>query len=66
MSPEPQANASRPTGADRFRIASELLMLAALVAILSLGLLSALLAGLLIWICWLKGEKPRWRWGGEE
>jgi hypothetical protein len=19
--------------------------------------------GILIWICWKKGEKPRWRWG---
>jgi hypothetical protein len=27
---------------------------------------SFVLAGLLIWICWLKGEKPRWRWGGDE
>lgn len=21
------------------------------------------LAGILLFICWLKGEKPRWRWG---
>ena len=21
--------------------------------------------GILIWICWKKGEKPRWRWGGK-
>ena len=27
---------------------------------------SLILAGLLIWVCWLKGERPRWRWGGEE
>jgi hypothetical protein len=27
---------------------------------------SFVLAGLLFRICWLKGEKPRWRWGGEE
>jgi hypothetical protein len=24
----------------------------------------ALLVGLLILICWLTGERPRWRWGG--
>jgi len=23
------------------------------------------LLGLLFWICWLKGEPPSWRWGGE-
>jgi hypothetical protein len=23
----------------------------------------AALTGLLILICWLKGERPRWRWG---
>ena len=22
-----------------------------------------ILTGILIWICWKKGEKPRWRWG---
>jgi len=25
----------------------------------------AALTGLLILICWLKGEPPRWRWGGD-
>jgi len=25
----------------------------------------AALAALLIAICWLKGEKPRWRWGDD-
>ena len=24
------------------------------------------LSGLLIGVCWLKGEPPRWRWGGDE
>ncbi|TDN70501.1 hypothetical protein [Paraburkholderia sp. BL10I2N1] len=24
------------------------------------------LTGLLVGICWAKGEKPRWRWGGDE
>lgn len=23
------------------------------------------LTAVLIWICWLKGEPPRWRWGDE-
>jgi hypothetical protein len=26
----------------------------------------ALLCALLVAICWLKGEPPRWRWGGDE
>lgn len=26
----------------------------------------AVLCGLLIGVCWLKGESPRWRWGGDE
>ena len=26
----------------------------------------AVLSALLIAICWLKGEPPRWRWGGRE
>jgi drug/metabolite transporter (DMT)-like permease len=26
----------------------------------------AVLCGLLIGVCWLKGEPPRWRWGGED
>jgi hypothetical protein len=26
----------------------------------------AVLCGLLIGICWLKGEPPRWRWGNDE
>lgn len=26
----------------------------------------AVLCGLLIGVCWLKGEPPRWRWGGDE
>jgi hypothetical protein len=25
----------------------------------------AVLSGLLIWVCWLKGEPPRWRWGDD-
>ncbi|MGH8461101.1 MAG: hypothetical protein ACRESS_05800 [Stenotrophobium sp.] len=24
-----------------------------------------ILSALLTLVCWLKGEKPRWRWGGE-
>lgn len=24
------------------------------------------LLGVLIVICWIKGERPRWRWGGRE
>jgi hypothetical protein len=24
---------------------------------------TAVLCGLLVWVCWLKGEPPRWRWG---
>ena len=27
---------------------------------------SAALTGVLILICWLKGEPPRWRWGGRD
>jgi hypothetical protein len=27
---------------------------------------SMVLAGLLIAVCWLKGEKPRWRWGDQD
>ncbi len=27
---------------------------------------SLILTLALIFICWLKGEKPRWRWGDEE
>ena len=23
------------------------------------------LTAVLIWICWLKGEPPRWRWGDD-
>ncbi len=26
----------------------------------------AVLCGLLIGVCWLKGEAPRWRWGNDE
>jgi len=26
-------------------------------------LFTALMAAVLITICWIKGEKPRWRWG---
>ena len=26
---------------------------------------AVLLGALLIAVCWLKGEPPRWRWGGE-
>jgi hypothetical protein len=26
---------------------------------------SAILCALLIVVCWLKGEPPRWRWGGK-
>ena len=26
----------------------------------------AVLSGLLVGVCWLKGEPPRWRWGGDE
>jgi hypothetical protein len=26
----------------------------------------AVLCGLLIAVCWLKGEPPRWRWGGDK
>jgi hypothetical protein len=26
----------------------------------------AVLCGLLVAVCWLKGEPPRWRWGGNE
>ena len=26
----------------------------------------AVLCGLLIGVCWLKGEPPRWRWGNDE
>jgi hypothetical protein len=26
----------------------------------------AMLCGLLIGVCWLKGEPPRWRWGNDE
>ena len=35
---------------------------AMLANLLLLGSLAAL-AGLLIGICWLTGERPRWRWG---
>ena len=24
---------------------------------------TVVLCGLLVWVCWLKGEPPRWRWG---
>lgn len=27
---------------------------------------SIVLGGLLVVVCWLKGETPRWRWGGDE
>lgn len=27
---------------------------------------SCVLATLLVWVCWLKGEKPAWRWGDRE
>ena len=33
------------------------------VAFFSIGV--AVLTALLVTICWLKGEPPRWRWGGE-
>jgi hypothetical protein len=26
----------------------------------------AILCALLVGICWLKGEPPRWRWGNDE
>ncbi len=26
----------------------------------------AFISALLIAICWIKGERPRWRWGGRE
>ena len=26
----------------------------------------AVLCALLVAVCWLKGEPPRWRWGGDE
>jgi hypothetical protein len=26
----------------------------------------AVLCALLVWVCWLKGEPPRWRWGNHE
>ena len=26
---------------------------------------AAILVALLIGVCWLKGEPPRWRWGGD-
>ena len=27
---------------------------------------STLLCVLLVAVCWLKGERPRWRWGGDK
>jgi len=27
---------------------------------------NAALCGLLIWVCWFKGEPTRWRWGNDE
>jgi hypothetical protein len=27
------------------------------------NLATVVLAGLLVTVCWIKGEKPRWRWG---
>lgn len=55
-------------------------VLAAFVALLSVGFLvfppedrmvpflvyDGILCGLLITVCWLKGEPPRWRWGGKD
>ena len=29
------------------------------------GVLVAICTAVLIFACWLKGEKPRWRWGGK-
>ena len=29
----------------------------------SFALSAAILTGVLVFICWLKGERPRWRWG---
>jgi hypothetical protein len=29
-------------------------------------LYTVLLVGVLIAICWIKGERPRWRWGGDK
>jgi hypothetical protein len=26
----------------------------------------AVICGLLVVVCWLKGEPPRWRWGGKK
>ncbi len=26
---------------------------------------TAILTGALLWVCWVKGERPQWRWGGE-
>ncbi len=32
---------------------------------LAFFLTTMLLSGLLVAICWVKGEPPRWRWGGD-
>lgn len=56
------------------------LVLSTFIALLALGLFMlqpadqpelflgyvAILVALLVGICWLKGEPPRWRWGGTE
>lgn len=50
-------------------IAGELWFIGSLKADLSLPLMTAyiayilLITGLLIWICYKTGERPRWRWG---
>jgi lipoprotein signal peptidase len=32
----------------------------------SFTVLAIVLGGLLVVVCWLKGEPPRWRWGDDE
>ena len=45
------------TGVFVFPPERELISFVVYVAVLSIGLVG---------ICWLKGEPPRWRWGGED
>ena len=48
-------------------IAAFLVLFAAGFLLFSLGPLlvyAGVLTSLLVAICWLKGEPPRWRWGG--
>jgi uncharacterized integral membrane protein len=35
-----------------------------LAVALLFGFLAALSIGVMVWISWKTGEKPRWRWGG--